>query len=90
MLSIDPKQARPFLEELLPEAKDIVVRIAHLASAGRYEDAGFDQVLDLFADALAAATPLAGDGPVTLYFRLPAAGFLETSVCRGARYWGVP
>jgi hypothetical protein len=55
-----------------------VVQIAHLASAGRYEDAGVDQALDLFADALAAATPRAGDKPVALCLGLPAA-FLEIS-----------
>jgi hypothetical protein len=78
MLNIDPKQARTFLENVPLEAKDIVVQIAHLASAGRYEDAGVDQALDLFADALAAATPRAGDKPVALCLGLPAA-FLEIS-----------
>lgn len=51
------RQARIFLESVLPEAKDTVVQIAHLASAGRYDDAGVDQALGVFADAIAAGDP---------------------------------
>ncbi|MBM3728272.1 MAG: hypothetical protein FJW40_22955 [Acidobacteria bacterium] len=51
------KQARIFLESVLPEAKDIVVQIAHLASAGRYEDAGVDKALGVFVDAIVARDP---------------------------------
>ena len=39
------------------EAKDIVVQVAHLASAGRYEDEGVDKAMGIFADAIAANDP---------------------------------
>ncbi|MBL8240812.1 MAG: amidohydrolase family protein [Bryobacterales bacterium] len=48
------KQARIFLEHVLPEAGNVVVQIAHLASAGRYEDEGVDKALDVFVDAIVA------------------------------------
>ena len=48
------RQARIFVEKILPEAKDVVVQIAHLASAGRYEDEGVDKALDVFVDAIVA------------------------------------
>ena len=48
------RQARIFLESVLPEAKDVVVQIAHLASAGRYEDEGVDKALGVFVDAIRA------------------------------------
>lgn len=51
------RQARIFLESVLPEAKDVVVQIAHLASSGRYDDEGVDKALGVFADAIAAKDP---------------------------------
>ena len=51
------RQARIFLESVLPEAKDVVVQIAHIASAGRYEDEGVDKALGVFADAIADKDP---------------------------------
>ena len=48
------KQARIFVEKLLPEAKEVVVQIAHLASAGRYEDEGVDKALDVFVNGIMA------------------------------------
>ena len=51
------KQAGIFLERVLPEAQDVVVQIAHLASAGRYGDEGVDKALGVFADAIAAKDP---------------------------------
>ena len=48
------RQARIFLESVLPEAPDIAVQVAHLASAGRYDDERVDQALGVFADAIAA------------------------------------
>lgn len=51
------RQARIFLESVLPEAKDVVVQIAHVASAGRYEDEGVDKALGVFVDAIAAKDP---------------------------------
>lgn len=60
------KQARTFLDRILPEAKDVVVQIAHLGSAGRYEDEGVDQALDVFVDAIVAKD----DRVKRLYFDL--------------------
>ena len=48
------RQARIFVENVLPEAKDVVVQIAHLASAGQYEDEGVDKALDVFINAIVA------------------------------------
>jgi predicted TIM-barrel fold metal-dependent hydrolase len=51
------RQARIFLDNILGEAKDVVVQIAHLTSAGRYEDEGVDKALEVFAEAIAAGDP---------------------------------
>lgn len=51
------RQARIFLERVLSEAPDVVVQIAHLASAGRYEDPGVEQALEVFVSAFAAKDP---------------------------------
>jgi len=48
------RQAGVFLDQLLPLAKDTTVQIAHLASAGAFDDAGVEAALTVFADALAA------------------------------------
>jgi len=45
------KQAKVFIEKLLPEAPHITVQIAHMAGAGNY-DAGVDAALRTFADAI--------------------------------------
>jgi predicted TIM-barrel fold metal-dependent hydrolase len=47
------QQARVFLEQLLPLAKDTTVQIAHLASAGAFDDDGVEAALTVFADAFA-------------------------------------
>jgi predicted TIM-barrel fold metal-dependent hydrolase len=47
------RQARIFIEQLLPAAKDIPVQIAHLAGAGAYED-DVDAALGAFASAVQA------------------------------------
>jgi predicted TIM-barrel fold metal-dependent hydrolase len=48
------EHTRVFLEQILPEAPDIVVQIAHAGGAGRYV---YDDILALFADACAAGDP---------------------------------
>lgn len=48
------QQARVFLDQLLPLAKDTTVQIAHLASAGAFDDDGVEAALTVFADAFAA------------------------------------
>lgn len=50
-------QARTFLDSVLPAAKDVVVQVAHLASAGGYEHDGGDKAMGVFADAIAAKDP---------------------------------
>jgi hypothetical protein len=50
-------QTRVFLNELLPAASDVPVQIAHLAGAGGYNDAGADEVMGVFIDALAKKDP---------------------------------
>jgi predicted TIM-barrel fold metal-dependent hydrolase len=51
------KEARVFLEELLPEAPDVVVQIAHLAGGGGYDDPATDAALQVFVDAIARKDP---------------------------------
>lgn len=46
------KEARIFLQELLPEAADVTVQIAHLAAGGGYDDPADDEALSVFVDAI--------------------------------------
>jgi len=50
-------EALIFLNQLLPEAKDVVVQVAHLAGAGGPQDEGAQQALEVFADAVASGDP---------------------------------
>ncbi len=50
------KQARAFLDHLLPAAPDVTVQIAHLAEAGGY-DLGIDEALGVYANAIKAGDP---------------------------------
>lgn len=51
-------QARAFLEQLMPEATDIVVQVAHLAGSGPgYEDPPAQAVMRTFAEAAARKDP---------------------------------
>ena len=50
-------EALIFLNEILPAAPDVVVQIAHLASAGSPQDEGAQQALDVFVDAVARNDP---------------------------------
>jgi predicted TIM-barrel fold metal-dependent hydrolase len=51
------EEASIFLNELLPAAPDVVVQVAHLASAGSPQDDGAQQALDVFVDAVARNDP---------------------------------
>lgn len=51
------EEASIFLNELLPAAPDVVVQIAHLASAGSAQDEGAQQALEVFVDAVAQNDP---------------------------------
>src|SRR5580765_3281437 len=50
-------EALIFLNELLPAAPDVVVQVAHLASAGSPQDEGAQQALEVFVDAVARNDP---------------------------------
>ena len=51
------EEAVIFLNELLPAAPDVVVQIAHLASAGSPQDEGSQQALEVLVDAAARNDP---------------------------------
>ncbi len=51
------KEARIFLEQLLPEAPDVVVQIAHLAGGGGYDDPATDAALSVFVEAIERRDP---------------------------------
>jgi len=51
------KEARIFLNEVLPAAPHVPVQIAHLAGSGGYDDPGTDEALSVFVDAIAKHDP---------------------------------
>jgi predicted TIM-barrel fold metal-dependent hydrolase len=51
------KEARLFLEQLLPEAPDVTVQIAHLAGGGGYDDPTIDEALSVFIEAIERKDP---------------------------------
>jgi predicted TIM-barrel fold metal-dependent hydrolase len=51
------KEARIFLGQLLPEAPDVPVQIAHLAGGGGYDDPATDQALSVFIQAIERNDP---------------------------------
>jgi predicted TIM-barrel fold metal-dependent hydrolase len=51
------KEARIFLNEVLPAATHVPVQIAHLAGAGGYDDPGVDAALAVFIDAITRHDP---------------------------------
>lgn len=51
------EEALIFLNELLPTAPDVVVQVAHLASAGSAQDEGAQQALEVLVDAVARNDP---------------------------------
>lgn len=52
--SYGAEHSRIFLEQILPEAPDVPVQIAHMAGAGRYVH---DDAMAVFADAITAGDP---------------------------------
>jgi predicted TIM-barrel fold metal-dependent hydrolase len=71
------KQARVFLERLLPAAPDVTVQIAHLAGGGGY-DRAVDEALGVYAEAIERGDPQVR----RLYFDasgIPIAGMWEQS-----------
>jgi predicted TIM-barrel fold metal-dependent hydrolase len=51
------KEARVFLNDVLPSAPDIPVQIAHLAGGGTYDDPATDEALSVFVDSIARKDP---------------------------------
>jgi predicted TIM-barrel fold metal-dependent hydrolase len=51
------KEAGIFLEQLLPEAPDVVIQIAHLAGGGGYDDTATDAALSVFVKAIEQNDP---------------------------------
>ncbi|SDE96433.1 amidohydrolase family protein [Terriglobus roseus] len=51
------REALIFLREILPQAPDVTVQIAHLAGAGGYDDPGDDDALSVFIVALQQNDP---------------------------------
>jgi len=51
------KEARIFLDQLLPEAPDVTVQIAHLAGGGGYDDPTIDAALSVFVEAIERKDP---------------------------------
>ena len=70
-----------FLNELLPAAPDVVVQIAHLASAGSPQDEGAQQALEVFVDAVARNDPRTRN----LYFDVTTQG--EPPTPENAQRW---
>jgi predicted TIM-barrel fold metal-dependent hydrolase len=50
-------EAHIFLEQLLPEAPDVTVQVAHLAGGGGYDDPAIDEALSVFVDASERSDP---------------------------------
>jgi predicted TIM-barrel fold metal-dependent hydrolase len=55
--SYGAKEARIFLNEVLPAAAHVSVQIAHLAGSGGYDDPGVDEALSVFIDAIRKHDP---------------------------------
>ena len=51
------KEARIFLEQILPEAPYVIVQIAHLAGGGGYDDPTVDEALSAFVEAIQRKDP---------------------------------
>jgi predicted TIM-barrel fold metal-dependent hydrolase len=46
------KQARNFLDEVLPSAPDVPVQLAHLTGGGTYDEPATDEALSVFIEAI--------------------------------------
>ena len=51
------KEAQIFLEQVIPEAPDATIEIAHLAGAGGYDDPTTDEALSVFVNAIEREDP---------------------------------
>ena len=73
------REARIFLDSLLPEARDVAVQIAHLAGAGSYTDS-VDHALAVYGEAVAKKDPRT----VRLYFDVSGIAFSGIDSARKA------
>ena len=70
-----PAQARAFLEQLLPEAPDVPVQVAHLAGTGPgYDDPPADSVMAFLAEAVHRKDPR------TRHLWFDVAGIMDSSI----------
>ena len=76
-------EAMIFLNQLLPAAPDVVVQVAHLASAGSPHDEGAQQALEVFVDAVAHDDPRTRN----LYFDVTTLG--EPPAPENAQRWAI-
>jgi predicted TIM-barrel fold metal-dependent hydrolase len=51
------KEAKIFLNEVVPSAPDVPIQIAHLAGSGGYDDPSVDEALSVFVDAISKGDP---------------------------------
>jgi predicted TIM-barrel fold metal-dependent hydrolase len=77
------EEALIFLNQLLPAAPDVVVQVAHLASAGSPQDEGAQQALEVFVDAVAHDDPRTRN----LYFDVSMLG--EPPAPESAQRWAL-
>src|SRR3954463_12783364 len=77
------EEAMIFLNQLLPAAPDVVVQVAHLASAGSPQDEGAQQALEVFVDAVAHDDPRTRN----LYFDVTTLG--EPPARENAQRWAM-
>ncbi len=76
------KEAKIFLEQLLPLVPDVPVQLAHMAGSGPgYDDPPSDAVMAFLADALAQGDPRTG----RLYFDVASVADREISPANAAR-----
>jgi predicted TIM-barrel fold metal-dependent hydrolase len=55
--SYGAREARAFLNQVLPSAPDIAVQIAHLTGGGTYDDPAIDDAVSVFVDAVSRKDP---------------------------------
>jgi uncharacterized protein len=75
------EEAVIFLNDLLPAAPDVVVQVAHLASAGSPQDEGSQQALEVFVDAVV------GNDPRTRHLYFDATTLGEPPTSDNAKRW---
>jgi predicted TIM-barrel fold metal-dependent hydrolase len=85
------REAQIFFDQILPEAADVPVQIAHLAGAGGSADPAADAALEVFIDAIAKNHPLARNlyFDVTTVVRPTTSPDARASIARQLRQLGL-